>query len=80
MSLTALKWSMLTRATASGVLVRAARVTWVAASRSQVPALSRPVLPSIRDSWTSWSCRSERCSKVTNGSAKTATNRFVMTP
>jgi hypothetical protein len=43
-----LKWSMSTRARASGARVRTARATSAAASRSQVSALSSPVLASMR--------------------------------
>src|SRR5258706_594307 len=61
-------------ATASGVRVRAARAVSSRASRSQVPALSRPVLASIREASTSWAWRKERCSNATRGRAPSAMN------
>ena len=56
--------------------VRTARATSEAASRSQVPALSRPVLESMREAFSSWACRTERWSRVTNGSANTIVSRL----
>ena len=70
---------MSTSASASGVRVRTARATSAAASRSQVPALSNPVLESMRDAFTSWLCRRERCSSVTNGRANTMVSALMAT-
>src|SRR6476659_1931118 len=48
-----------------GVPGRTALATSTVASRSQVDAFRRPVFESARESLTSWTCRSDRCSSVT---------------
>jgi hypothetical protein len=65
-------------ATASGVRVQAARVTSRAASRCQVPAFSSPVLESVRAA-ARWACRTDRCSKMTRGSAQAAVRALCAT-
>jgi len=49
-------------------------------SRRHVTAFSRPVLASTREASTSWACRDERCSKVTNGSANKMANGLSTIP
>ena len=80
MSLITLNRSMSSTAIASGVPVRTARATSTVASRSQVAALSRPVFESARESLSNWTCRSDRCSKVTTGSAAGASSGLPATP
>ena len=67
----ALNRSMSSNAIASDVLVRTARTTSAVASRSQVAAFSSPVLESARASCRSRACRTDRCSSVMKGNAKT---------
>jgi hypothetical protein len=51
--------------------VRAARATSAVAPFSQVAAFSRPVLESARASCSRRACRTDRCSRVIKGNAKT---------
>src|ERR1022692_1473866 len=78
-SLMTLKLSTSIKATASEVRVRPARTTSLPASRSQVPALSSPVLASNRESLRSCAWRWERCSRVTKGRAKAMASGLLAT-
>ena len=80
MSLTDLNQSRSSTATASGAPARTARATAPAASRSQVRALSSPVLESVRESLTSWACRRARSGSVANGNANSSATGLLATP
>ncbi len=77
--MTALKWSMSIRATDSGLRVLMAREISAAASLSQVPALSSPVLVSIRDLARSCACIINRRASSTVGTAKMASTGWTAT-
>jgi hypothetical protein len=79
-SLITLNRSMSSTAIASGVPVRTALTTSTVASRSHVAALSRPVFESALESLSSWTCRRDRWSKVTTGSAASASHGLPATP
>ena len=77
--MTALKWSMSIRASESGVRVLIAREISAAASLSQVPALSNPVLASIRDLASSCACIMNRLASTTVGTPNTASTGLTAT-
>lgn len=79
MSLTLLKWSRSSSATHSGLRVRTARAISRSASLSQVDALSRPVLVSMRDLASSCACIMNRRASRTVGTARTASTGSTAT-